>query len=71
MREQILKLLHKIPFQPFSVDVAADVADSIQIPDHVLVAKNVLLIEGGGGLVDEIPHSHMRQISFASTSQTT
>ena len=42
MREQILKLLHKIPFQPFSVDVASDVAYSIPTPDHVLAAKNVL-----------------------------
>ena len=71
MREQILKLLHKIPFQPFSVDVAADVAYSIPTPDHVLAAKNVLVIEDDGGLVDVIPYSHIRRISFASASQST
>lgn len=68
MRDQILKLLHKIPFQPFSVDIAADVAYSIPTPDHVLAAKNVLVIEDDGGLVDMIPYSHIRRISFAATA---
>ena len=68
MREQILKLLHKIPFMPFSVDVAADVAYSIPTPDHVLAAKNVLVIEDDAGLVDVIPYAHIRRISFASAS---
>ena len=67
MREQILKLLHKIPFQPFSVDVT-DVAYSIPTPDHVLAAKNVLVIEDDAGLVDVIPYAHIRRISFASAS---
>jgi hypothetical protein len=68
MREQILKLLHKFPFQPFSVDVAEDVAYSIPTPDHVLAAKKVLVIEDDAGLVDVIPYSHIRRISFASES---
>jgi len=70
MRDQILKLLHKVPFQPFSVDVAADVAYSIPTPDHVFVAKHFLFIEDDAGLVDVIPYSHIRRISFASASQT-
>jgi hypothetical protein len=52
------------------VDVAADVAYSIPTPDHVLAAKNVLLIEDDAGLVDVILYSHIRRISFASVSQT-
>ena len=67
MRDQILKLLHKISFQPFSVDVVADVPYSIPTPDHVLAAKNVLVIEDYCGLVDVIPYSHIRRISFAAT----
>jgi hypothetical protein len=70
MREQLIKLLHKIPFQPFSVDVAEDVAYSIPIPDHVLAAKNVLVIEDDSGLVDVIPYAHIRRISFSSLSHT-
>ena len=68
MREQILKLLHKIPFQPFSVDIAEDVAYAIPTPDHVLAAKNVLVIVDDRGLVDVIPYTHIRRISFASPS---
>ena len=52
------------------MDVAADVTYSIPIPGHVLVEKNVLVIENDGGLVDLIPHAHIRRISFASTSHT-
>jgi hypothetical protein len=70
MREQTLKLLHKIPFQAFSVDIAADVAYSIPTPDHVLAGKNVLVIEDDSGLVDMIPYAHIRRISFASVSNT-
>ena len=66
IRDQILKLMHKISFQPFSVDVAANVAYSIPTPDHVLAAKNFLVIEDDGGLVDIIPYSHIRRISFAA-----
>lgn len=69
MREQILKLLkllHKIPFQLFSVGVASDVACSIPTPDHV--AERFLIIEDDAGLVDVIPYSHIRRISFASVS---
>jgi hypothetical protein len=36
----------------------------------VLAAKNVLVIEDDAGLVDVIPYSHIRRISFASVSQT-
>jgi hypothetical protein len=42
--------LQKTAFQPFSVDVAADVTYSIPIPGHVLAAKNVLVIEDDAGL---------------------
>jgi hypothetical protein len=69
MRDQILKLVHQTPFQPFSVDVASDVAYSIPTPDHVLAAKKVLVIEDDSGLVDVIPYPHIRRISFASSSQ--
>jgi hypothetical protein len=68
MRDQILKLLQKIPFQPFSVDVAEDVAYSIPTRDHVLAAKKVLVIEDDGGLVDVIPYTHIRRISFLAES---
>jgi hypothetical protein len=57
--------MHKISFQPFSVDVAANVAYSIPTPNHVLAAKDFLVIEDDGGLVD-IPYSHIRRISFAA-----
>jgi hypothetical protein len=63
--------LHKIPFQPFSVDLAADLAYSIPTPEHILAAKNALVIEDDAGFVDVIPYSHIRRISFASASQTT
>ena len=62
--------MHKIPFQPFSVDVAEDVAYSIPTPDHALAAKNVLVIEDDGGLVDVIPYGHICRISFSSLSHT-
>ena len=42
--------MQKNAFQPFSVDVAADVTYSIPIPGHVLAAKNVLVIEDDAGL---------------------
>jgi hypothetical protein len=58
-------------WKPFSVDVAADVAYSIPTPDHVLAAKNVLVIEDDAGLVDVIPYAHIRRISFAAASQAT
>ena len=64
MRDQILKLLHKIPFQPFSVDVAPDVPYSIPTPDHVLAAKNVLVIEDDAGLVAVIPYAPYTQNFF-------
>ncbi len=67
IREQVLKLLHQIPFQPFSADVAADVAYAIPTPDHVLAAKKVLVIEDDGGFVDVIPYSHIRRISFSAS----
>jgi hypothetical protein len=44
------------------------VAYSIPTPDHVLAAKNVLVIEDDAGLVDVIPYAHIRRISFASAS---
>ena len=50
------------------MDVAPDVAYSIPTPDHVLAAKNVLVIEDDAGLVDVIPYAHTRRISFASAS---
>jgi hypothetical protein len=55
------------PSGGFSVDVVADVPYSIPTPDHVLAAKNVLVIEDYCGLVDVIPYSHIRRISFAAT----
>jgi hypothetical protein len=42
--------LQKNAFQLFLVDVAADVAYSIPIPNHVLAAKDVLVIEDDAGL---------------------
>lgn len=38
MREHDLKILHKILFQPFSVQIAEDVAYSIPALGHVLAA---------------------------------
>jgi len=68
MREQIEKLLHSVPFEPFSVDVAADVAYSIPTPDHVLLGKNVLVIEDDSGYVDLVNYRHIRRISHKSFS---
>jgi hypothetical protein len=64
VRDQIQKLLHKVPFAPFSVDVAPDIGYAIPTPDHVLAAKNVLVIEDDSGSVDVIPYGHIRRISF-------
>jgi hypothetical protein len=63
MRDQIVKLLQAVPFSPFAVDVAEDVAYTIPTPDHVLAGRNVLVIEDDAGLVDLIPYSHIRRIS--------
>jgi hypothetical protein len=48
--------------------VAEDVAYSIPTRDHVLAAKKVLVIEDDGGLVDVIPYTHIRRISFLAKS---
>ena len=64
MREQIKKLLEAIPFEPFSVDVAEDVAYSIPTPDHVLLGKNVLVIEDDTGYVDLVGYEHIRRITY-------
>ena len=64
VRDQIQKLLHKVPFAPFSVDVAPDIGYAIPTPGHVLAAKNVLVIEDDSGSVDVIPYGHIRRISF-------
>ena len=69
MREQIQKLLHAVPFEAFSVDVAEDVAYSIPIPDHVLLGKNVLVIEDDKGYVDIISYQHIRRISHKALHQ--
>ena len=70
MREQIQKLLHAIPFRPFSVDVDPDLAYAIPTPDHVLAAKGVLVVEDDSGLVDVIPYNHIRRISFRSETKS-
>ena len=62
MKEQIIKLLHSNPFQPFSVEVAEDVAYAIPTRDHVLAGKNVLVIEDDSGYVDLIPYDHIRRV---------
>lgn len=58
--DQILKLLQKIPFQPFSADAAENVVNSTPTRDHVLAAKKALVIENDGGLVDLIPCTYIR-----------
>jgi hypothetical protein len=63
MREQIKKLLEAIPFEPFGVDVAEDVAYFIPTPDHVLLGKNVLVIEDDTGYVDLVGYEHIRRIT--------
>ncbi len=63
MREQIEKLLRAVPFEPLSVDVAADVAYSIPTPDHVLLGKNILVVEDDQGYVDLVNYRHIRRIS--------
>lgn len=65
MRDQIVRLLSQVPFQPFSVDVAY----SIPMPDHVFAAKNYLIIEDDAGLVDVIAYPHIRRISFQAVSE--
>ena len=63
MREQLEKLLHAVPFEPFSVDVAEGVAYSIPTPDHVFLGKNVLVIEDDSGYVDLVSYRHIRRLS--------
>ncbi len=69
MREQIQKLLHAVPFEPFSVDIAEDVAYSIPSPDHVLLGKNVLVIEDDSGYVDLVGYQHIRRISHKAVAR--
>ena len=69
MRDQIQKLLHAIPFEPFIVDVAEDVAYSIPTPDHVLLGKNVLVIEDDQGYVDLVGYQHIRRITHKAAHQ--
>lgn len=64
MREQIVKLLQSTPFVPFAVDVADNVAYSIPTPDHVLAAQKLLVIEDDNGLIDVIPYTRIRRISY-------
>jgi len=66
MREQIEKLLHALPFEPFSIGVAEDVGYSIPTPDHVLLGKKVLVIEDDSGYVDLVSYQHIRRISKRS-----
>ena len=68
MREQVEKLLHAVPFEPFSVDVAEDVAYSIPTPDHVLLGKNVLVIEDDSGYVDLVSYRHIRRLGFKTVA---
>lgn len=62
MREQLHQLLHAIPFEPFAVEVAEDLAWSIPTPDHALAAKSAFVIEDDDGLVHLISYGHIRQI---------
>jgi hypothetical protein len=62
MREQIQKLLHATPFEPFAVEVAEDLAWSIPTPDHALAAKSALVIEDDEGFVHLVSYAHVRQI---------
>lgn len=68
MREQVQKLLHAVPFQPFAVDVAPDVAYSIPTPDHVLLGKNVLVIEDDSGYVGIVDYKHIRRLTHKALS---
>ena len=69
MRDQLSKLLNAVPFEPFSVDVAEDVAYAIPTPDHVLLGKNVLVIEDVSGYVDLVSYAHIRRISHKAVAE--
>jgi hypothetical protein len=62
MREQIQRLLRTVPFEPFSIDVAPDVAWSIPTPDHAFPSKSVLVIEDDDRFVHLVSYEHIRQI---------
>lgn len=68
MKEQIQKLLHATPFEPFAVEVAEDLAWSIPTPDHALAARSALVIEDDDGLVHLVSYSHIRQIIHKTVS---
>ena len=69
MRDQIQKRLHAIPFKPFIVDVAEEVAYSIPTPDHVLLGKHVLVIEDDKGYVDLVGYQHIRRLTHKAVHQ--
>ena len=64
MRDQIKKLLHATPFQPFALDIAHDVAYSIPTPDHASTRPSFLVIEDDKGCAALIPYEHIRRISI-------
>lgn len=68
MREQIIKLLNKIPFHPFAVDVASDVVYSIPTRYHVLVTGKLLVIAAAAGTFDAVSFDHIRRIFFRESA---
>lgn len=62
MREQIQQSLHAVPFEPFAVEIANDLAWSIPTPDHAMAAKSALVIEDDDGFVHLVSYGHIRQI---------
>jgi len=64
MKEQIQKLLHATPFEPFAVEISDTVMYSIPTRDHVLAAKNGLFVMGDDELVDFISWPHIRRLTL-------
>jgi hypothetical protein len=62
MREQIQRLLHTRPFKGFAVEIDSDLAYSIPTAEHVLLARNAIVIEDDSGWVDIVPYTAIRRI---------
>jgi hypothetical protein len=63
MREQLIKFLTAVPFQPFAVELDTDKAYQIETADHASVLRTILVIEDDNGAADLISIPHIIRLS--------
>lgn len=62
MREQLIKMIHATPFEPFMFDLAEDVVYAIPTPDHIMPGKEVAAVMDDEGYIEFVSYHNIRRI---------